>query len=151
MAASVDFLKAIYLDATTTIRHYDTIRATFTQIFVSILTVSTTIFVASSMQDMPSYMRISGSITLVGLCALAIVAVAKINSLIDLQRRRATNAMKKFGDIVKTTDYKAINEEAKLEQKNILLTRLPLSRIWAGFFYLILMLNIGVLFRTALI
>src|SRR5262245_48184283 len=95
-AHTLEYLKEIYFDATETIRHYDGLRASFTQTFASLLAIFTSVVSAAALQGMANTLVPAAAAVVSILSLLGLGVILKLNDLINLQRRRAREAMSVF-------------------------------------------------------
>lgn len=141
---SCDFLKSIYLDATATIRHYDSERASFAKTFISILSILTSLELVSISQNLqrPLLSILSGITTL--LSFFLIFAIQKFASLIILQKKRAIEAMNLFQKELDSIDFSSINHFAKKEALEEEKVRLSVNSIWTTIFCFVSLANFSV-------
>jgi hypothetical protein len=142
--ATQEFLQAIYLDATQTIRHYDSQRATFTQIFASVITVFLSAITAATTQNAVIETLPVASAVATALSFYSVLAILKFNSLIRLQRARATAAMTQYQSLIDGWDFLAINEEAKRRTTTNRMMSIQMGHIWAGIFVVLFLGNVSV-------
>lgn len=132
-SATPEFIKAIYFDATETIRHYDGVRATFTEIFAAMIAVfmsgGAALFAHISLNWL-----LGGSLVLLALSTTSLIAILKINDLIALQRSRAAQAMQSYRELVKDFDLSAINSKARDSSRSMMISRVSLGSVWASMF-----------------
>jgi hypothetical protein len=142
-AAATQFLKDIYIDATNTIRHYDNQRTTVATIFVAILSVmSSATGAAVAAATTKDFLRAaSGAGTLMTLAMLMIIA--KLNSLIRLQRKRASLTMQAWQGLVSQPDLTTINRNARREAHIPLVSSITMGTLWVVIFFLFLIFHAG--------
>lgn len=147
------FIQSIYLDATATIRHYDSARTTFAQMFTSLLsflTAGLTVSISLGLSNSAATIMTSA---LVLLSLIALLTNAKFSALIALQRSRAAGAMALYDAETGTEEATAcpvpvlttINSEAKLSTKSLVGSKYSLSAMWTLIFLVVAMANIGLL------
>jgi len=140
---SSEFLRSIYFDATATIRHYDGVRATFTQIFAAILAAFTSAG-ATLFSRITAEWLLTASTLLALLSCLAILAVLKLNDLIALQRKRAATAMRDYQDIAGDFDFVSINLKAREASRIPFVSRINLGAVWVSIFAMLGLVNLGI-------
>src|SRR5688572_19301885 len=100
------FVQAIYFDATTTVRHYDSSRTTFVQLFTAVLVLltSASVFASSESSGLHREIALSSSGIAVMLTSLGSAIVLRFNALIAIQRQRAKLSMRRFEELSKETE-----------------------------------------------
>lgn len=134
------YIKEIYFDATTTIRHYDGVRSSFTQIYGSLVAIFTTTssYFAKSL-DGPYFFL--GSAVSLSMSVLGLFIILKINSLLRLQRRRASIAMSQLEENIGISTFFSINNRAKSSQNDDITNKISLSVLWCGIFAVLIAIN----------
>lgn len=148
-SGSREYLRHLYLDATSTIRHYDTLRATFTQIFGALLTIFGSLAGAQALHAQMVAWVLPAAATLTLLSVLALAGVLKFNDLIALQRRRASLAMRRYEVEVGDVDLSGINKDAKEAGKGAM-ARVGLGQIWVAILVVLLGANASILVAALL-
>jgi hypothetical protein len=123
-----------YFDATSTIRHYDTQRATFASLSLSALAFLTGF--ASTQAKVGGSVLIFRCLALTGLllAVLSVVVVAKLASLVDQQRLRARSASDILHDEFGMTAVRVVDERVRDGSKASVLRKLRLSSLWIAMF-----------------
>jgi hypothetical protein len=144
-SGSLDFLRSVYLDATSTIRHYDSERASFARIYVTVLSLITTALVAATSGNFDSAALVIGAVVACALSVIALLSTVKLSSLISLQRARARIAMELYQQTMDDLDLLAINPEARRNIGNSMASILSLSSLWVAMFAVFLIANVAVM------
>lgn len=140
MTNSSSLLKDVYLDAISTIRHYDGQRATFTQLTLSALTVLAGLAIINAKSDSaPELLRGLAAVG-VAISITALLVVAKLHQLIKGQRLRARLALTKL-EGEGECPIGEIDTEVKARGRKTLLGRTSLRNIWSLIFVVYLIAN----------
>ena len=139
--SSLEYLKALYFDATNTIRHYDAQRAAFTTIFGSLLSLLASVVTAATLQGVAGKLIPAGAGLATILSVMSLLAVLKYSALIHLQRKRAAIAMARYQSAAADVDLMTINQQAKGAVRKHFGSRFDLSVVWAGIFVLLTLTN----------
>jgi hypothetical protein len=133
---SLSFLQAIYFDATATIRHYDSSRTTFVQLFAAVLVLltSASVFAAGESDGIRRSIILTASAVATILTAIGAAIVLRFNSLILLQRERAKLSMRQFEELSGEAGLSLINAEARTRahQRSIWLP--AMGSLWVAMF-----------------
>jgi hypothetical protein len=143
-----EFFKELYTDATTTIRHYDVQRSSFTTIFASLLAVFGTVIVAAGLGDKhPPYLVaiIIASTVMVALSVTSCLVVLKFEALIVLQRHRARLALQNYERAYSSDLLSKINQEARAASSKLTGSRLSLAKLWLSMFFILTLSGLGLL------
>ena len=135
-----NLFKEIYLDATTTIRHYDVQRSSFTTIFASLLAIFGTILVAAGLgaTHQPYLLCIAfASVVMVALSIVSCLVVLKFDALIKLHRERASLAIKGYEQAHSVNDLSRIDANARSATSRLLASRLSLGSLWLTIFLIL--------------
>ena len=135
------FIQAIYLDATSTIRHYDASRTSFGQMFGSLLSFLTAGLAATLSSDASSTIFPVVAVALALLSGIALCVNVKFSALIDLQRSRAAAALAAF-EQADGTNLSQINEEAKRRTARHFGAHYSLSFLWTLIFATVAAVNL---------
>lgn len=147
-SGSTDFFKELYTDATTTIRHYDVQRSSFTTIFASLLAIFGTIIVAAGLGEKhPPYLVaiVIASIVMVALSITSCLVVLKFEALIVLQRHRARLALQSFERAYSSNMLSKINQDARAASAKLIGSRLSLAKLWLSMFVILTLSGLGLL------
>jgi hypothetical protein len=148
-AEAEDFLKEIYADATTTIRHYDVQRSSFTTIFASLLAIFGTILVAAGLSTThePYFVSIAvASAIMVALSITSCLVVLKFDALIALQRRRASLALQHYEQARSLSNHLSqINADARSATAKLIGSRFSLGSLWLAIFLILTAAGMGVM------
>lgn len=139
-----DFLKEIYFDATSTIRHYDTQRTGFTQLVLSALTVMIGFIIALSKPETPSLVLQGLAVVGMTLSIAGFVIAGKLGTLISRQRNRARLALEKLEAEWKDSPISEIDAELKAGSKDGIFSGVKLETIWSCIFIIYLVFNVGI-------
>lgn len=140
--SSLEYLKSIYFDSTQSIRHYDNVRSSFTHIFSAILAIFSSFVTYSLIHGFSSRVIFSSLCAICSFSVISIIIVVRLNKLIDIQRRRASLAMRAYQECVKDFDFFSINYDAKSHFKNQFLASWRLGYLWILIFIVIIIYNI---------
>lgn len=140
---TLKFLQAIYFDATTTIRHYDSTRTSFGQMFAAILSFITALAVAGTTTGAAPRLLVplAGLAMLLSIVAVAIMA--RFGKLIEFQRKRASAAMEAFERGAGENGLTAVQAEA--QRRAGPRPRIRLRHLWVLVFTLVAAANVAVL------
>lgn len=134
------FLQSIYLDATNTIRHYDTQRAGLGALLGTVLTIISSGLVALSRPDAINNLLPIGAGFLALVSVAFLIAVIKINYLIILQRARAREAVKLYQAATGDAIFLELPNSARKATRS-LAARVSLGHVWVSLFALIAIFN----------
>jgi len=143
------FVQAIYLDATSTIRHYDGARTSFGQMFGSLLSFLTAGLAAALSADLSPRIIPFVAVALTLLSAIALLVNAKLSALIALQRSRAAAALAAFEPSEDGRLLVEINEQAKRRTARQFGSRYSLSSLWMLIFATVAAVNLILLIHLA--
>jgi hypothetical protein len=143
-----EFFKELYADATTTIRHYDVQRSSFTTIFASLLAIFGTVIVAmGSGEKHPPYLLAIAvaSLIMVALSATSCLVVLKFNALIAHQRHRARLALQSYERIHSSGLLSKIDVDAKAASAKLSGSHLSLGKLWLTMFLILTLSGLSLL------
>jgi hypothetical protein len=132
-------LSGNYFDATSTIRHYDTLRATFSSFLLSALALMGAFFATQSKGGNPQAVRTLAIIAML-LALLGVLVAIKLDGLIDRQRLRARASIRILEEATGVTAISKVDQEVR-ERSNALLSNvISLNALWVGLFVAMLVL-----------
>jgi hypothetical protein len=138
--------KDLYVDATTTIRHYDVQRSSFTTIFASLLAIFGTVIVAAGFGEKhpPYLLSIAiASMVMVALAVTSCLVVLKFEALIVLQRHRARFALQNYERAISSDLLSKINQDARIASAAHVGSRLSLGKLWLSMFVILTLCGMG--------
>jgi len=150
-AAKAKLAADTYFDATNTIRHYDTQRATFASLSLSVAFL--TGFAATQAKAGGSVM-ILRALSIAGLliAVLSCVVVRKFASLINRHRRRARFAANFLNDNFGMGAVNAIDEAVRQGEKHRLWASIPLDLLWVAMFMIFVVIEcLALIFARTLV
>jgi hypothetical protein len=140
-----------YFDATSTIRHYDSLRATFSSLSLSALALLGGFSAAQMKGGSPETIR---ALAIVGLllALLSILTVIKLSYLIERQRLRARVSIRLLEECTGGPAISLVDREVRETSKTWVTSSLSLNSLWTGFFVaLFLLFALAALFSHRLI
>jgi hypothetical protein len=135
-------LKENYFDATDTIRHYDTVRGTFSSIFLSALALLAS-YATAQLKDVNNFQVLRG-VGIIGsvLSVLSVLVVMKLGSLIERQRIRARSSIRILEEITQQRAISRVDEETISSIGSSWLSKVSLGVLWTSLFLVFLLINI---------
>lgn len=142
-----EILRSIYFDAVATIRHYDSQRASFTQLILSALTVLVGFSIVSAKPDDAATLVRALAGVGVALSVIGLLVSGKLNDLILRQRLRARLALEALEAEADDTVLSDIDRALDIRSAKSGWGHVSLRTIWSLVFVVYLAANLFLILR----
>lgn len=145
MPSKSEILSRNYFDATETIRHYDALRATFSGLALTSLSILTGLDAFKNAQMGGSLSKPVACIAAL-ISALSVIVLLKLHSLIITQRRRAAASLKLLEADESLKALSDVDASVASAMKQSLLYKVSLNATWTSIFLVFFAVSLWIIF-----